>query len=195
MSSPSERLAAAKAAPRRTLDVEILLDGDLAVRRAELADRLAELESAEALDPRLAGEDPALTEVRAELDALAAESGDAFATLRFKALPGGAWAEIADRCPVRLDAEIDARYGYNMHKAAMLAAPLSGVWVVDGEEIPLRVENATQDSPAVDEWADLFATIAGSEAVAIYEAIFDLNVYGPQIRSYDLKKALATLPA
>lgn len=195
MSSPSERLAAVKAAPRRTLDVEILLDSDLAEKRKEVQSRLSGLRDEAARDPRLTGENPAIAETQAELDALIEESVGAVATLRFKQLPGSVWADISGRCPVRVDAELDTHYGYNMHKAAMLAAPLSGVWVVDGEEIPLRVENATQDTPAVDEWADLFATCAGSEAVAIHDAIFDLNVYGPQVRIYDAKKALATRPA
>lgn len=195
MSGFSERLAAAKSAPRPTKDVQVLLDDDLAARREALQ---AEIDAAKAEaenDPRLTGANPTEGKIQKKLDALLKESKEALVTLRFTRLPGDKWADITARCPVRVDAPIDRQYGYNMQAASMIAAPLCGVRVDGDEEIPLTVTAATEDTPAVNEWADLFTTITGHEFIRIMDAIYEMNEYAPAERINSLKKQLATHPA
>jgi hypothetical protein len=195
MSTFSEKLASAKAAPRKTKDVQILLDVDLAEQREALR---AELEKARAdatADQRLASSNPNVDAVQERLDKLITDSAESLITLRFERLSGDAWSEITARCPVRLDAPIDRQYGYNMHGVCKLAAPLSGGRVEGDTVIPLTVTKASEGIPAVDEWADLFETISGHEMVLIIDAIYDLNAWDPAHQVASLKKELATRPA
>lgn len=183
--SPSDRLAAAKGAMRPIKDVQILLDTDLAAQRESLRDEVARVKAEGELDPRLTSVNENEQAVQDKLDAILEESASALVTIRFKRLPGDVWADIADRCPARPDAPVDRHFGYDTLAAAKMAAPLSGSWLVGDEEVPL------EDS----EWADLFATIAGTEATAISSAIFELNVYDPQMDIAALVKELASRPA
>ena len=196
MSTFSEQLAAAKAAARPTKDVQVILDPGLSQKRAEL---LAEVEAAKAKaenDPRLTAVDEEELKVQEKLDALLEASANSLRTIRFAQLPGDKWGDITSRCPVRLDAPIDRSYGYNMQQASMMAAPLCGVAVEeDGTEVPLIVSDATADSPAVDEWADLFERITGHEFIRIMDAIYELNEWAPGERINTLKKQLANRPA
>lgn len=195
MTSFSERLQAAKAAPRPTLDVQVLLDADLSARREELQAALDRARVSAENDQRLASDpndDPAVVKVQKKLDALITESAGALVTLRFTSLPGSQWADITARCPVRLDAPIDRQYGYNMQAASTFAAPLCGVRVEDGVEVPLLVTPAASGVPAVDEWADLFTTITGHEFIRIMDAIYELNEYAPAQRIAQAKKRSAS---
>lgn len=193
MTSFSERLSAAKAAPRPTLDVSVLLDADLSARREELQDAVDKARASADNDQRLAaGPDPAVVKVQKKLDTLIKESAGALVTLRFTSLPGSQWADITARCPVRLDAPIDRQYGYNMQAASTFAAPLCGVRVEDGAEVPLTVTPAAEGVAAVDEWADLFTTITGHEFIRIMDAIYELNEYAPAQRIAAAKKGSAS---
>lgn len=195
MSKFKERLAAAKAAPKPFRDVTITLDADIAEKRAVLKEELEAARAEAANDQRLTAVNPREAEIQGKLDELYELTEDSLITLRFTRLPGDQWAEVTARCPVRLDAPIDSVYGYDMHKAARLAAPLCGVLVEGDELVPLRVEKATGEHEGIDEWRDLFATIAGVEYIAIIDALYDLNVYEPSNRVDQLKKELATRPA
>lgn len=196
MSSFSERLAAAKAAPRKTKDVSILLDTDLAEQREALRAQIERVRDVAAQNQRLAGgPNPEEVRLQEQLDKLLADSADALITLRFERLAGDTWSEITARCPVRLDAPIDRQYGYNMHQVCKLAAPISGARVEGDELVPLIVQAATPDTPAIDEWADLFQTISGHEMILIIDAIYDLNAWDPAHQVASLKKELATRPA
>jgi len=196
MSTFSEQLAAAKSSARPTKDVQVILDPGLAKQRAAL---VAEVEAAKAKaenDPRLSAVNEEELKVQEKLDALLEASADSLRTLRFTQLSGDKWGEITSRCPVRLDAPIDRSYGYNMQQASTMAAPLCGVAVDDdGTEVSLVVSEATADSPAVDEWADLFATITGHEFIRVMDAIYELNEWAPGERINTLKKQLANRPA
>lgn len=192
MKSFDDVLAAAKAAPRPFQDVTVSLDDDVAKRRAELHDQLSAARANP--DARLASKS-APEIIQEQLEELMELTADQLVTLRFTRLPGNVWADIAARCPARIDAPVDRHFGYNMQAAALIAAPLSGVRMDGDTEVPLRVEKATAGTPAINQWADLFATIAGTEATQIESAIFDLNVYEPQQRVAQLKKELATRPA
>jgi len=178
LTSFAERLAAAKAAPKPTRDVDVILDAGLGQRIDELAAELIETRSEEAADGRLAMTFERTAAVQEKLDAARAEAHDSIVTLRFTRMPAAEWAEVIARCPVRLDSDIDREYGFDADKAGVLASPLCGVRLEGDDEVPLTE----------DEWRDLFATITGYEAALISDAIFALNFWGPAQRVADLKK-------
>lgn len=181
MSSFSERLSAAKEAERPTREVMVCLDTAISEKRAVLQ---AELEAARnPVDARLSMA-PDEEVIQSKLDELNELTGDALVTLRFTRLSGAEWSEIAARCPVRLDVPIDRQYGYNIHAACRVAAPLSGV-VVDGESV---------EKISDEEWSDLFSTISGHEFGLIVDAIYALNEWEPASHVAQLKKELATRP-
>lgn len=179
----SERLATAKAAPRPHRDITVSLDTDVAERRAALEEQIAK----SARDQRLSATSPA-DALNAELEKLLDDAAGTLVTLRFRRLPGDEWNDITSRCPARLDAPVDVHYGYNMQRATIFAAPRSGVRVDGDTEVPLIVLDATPDSPAIDEWADLFSVISGIEFARIEDAIFGLNVFEPTQQLNELSK-------
>lgn len=197
MSTPSEKLAAAKLKPRAFVDVDILLDSGISDARDALIAELQAAVEADALDPRLTGENPAIDKLRAAIEALLDEAADSFVTIRVTALPGDVWSDIESRSPARMDSPGDKRFGYNTQTAARKALPLSAGWLVDGEVVPLAVVEAdlTTQTEAVDEWADLFTQISGSDAATLESAVWELNVANPQVAINEIKKALATRPA
>jgi len=201
MTTPSEKLAAAKARPRKFVDVDVLLDTGVADARDELQRELDDAIAADEQDPRLAGENPAIAKIRKAIDKVLESAADSIATIRVHALPGDVWADIEARSPARPGAAGDARYGYNTQGAALKALPLSAGWLIDGEVVPLVVSpevpaaGDTPAVPAVDEWRDLFSTISGTEAATLESAVWELNVANPQVAIADIKKALATRPA
>jgi DNA-directed RNA polymerase subunit H (RpoH/RPB5) len=205
MSSFKERLAAAKVAPRKTVEVQVVVDEDLSNQREELKDALEKARVAQASDPRLTGEDPAIEELQEKLDEILALSAEALVTLRFTKLKGDDWTSIAGKHPARLEYPIDRQYGYDMHGATKEAAAFvdaAGVAYggrVEGDVVvPLEVttrEQIAAGATKVDEWADLFGVISGHEMSAIMEAVYSLNEYDPAVRVGELKNELATRPA
>jgi hypothetical protein len=189
MSTFSERLEGAKNAVKPSRDVVVSLDADVSERRAELRELLAKARANP--DARMAARsEPEL--IQEQLDELLELTAESLVTLRFTRMSGVAWAEVTARCPVRLDAAIDRQYGYNVHAVCALAAPLSGVRVDGDDVVPLIVSAASQGTPAVNEWADLFDTISGHEFGLIVDAIYELNEYEPASRVAQLKKEQAT---
>lgn len=184
MSNFKERLTAAKDAAKPYRDVVVSLDADISEQRALLRSQIDAARKSN--DARLAAKSEAdeLQEKLDELNELVAES---LVTLRFTRLSGVEWAEITARCPMRLDAPIDRQYGYNMHSACKLAAPVSGGRLEDGVVVPLEVTDQ------VNEWQILFDTISGHEFSIIVDAIYELNEYEPAARITQLKKESATL--
>jgi hypothetical protein len=195
MVSFDDRLAAAKVRPKQHQDVEVLLDSDLSDKREALRLALEVAKATTQSDQRLSAVDTESADLEAQLNDLIEESADSIIRLRFYRLPGEVWADIVSRCPARIGAPMDEHYGYNMQQAAKLAAPINGVRVDGDELVPLRYEAATTDSPAVNQWADLWQSIAGSEASRIESAIWELNVYEPDSRMGQIKNQLATRPA
>ncbi len=182
MTTFAERLAAAKAAPKDTRDVDIILDTVLARRVDALAADLTATRAEEAADGRLTQTYERTAAVQALLDAARAEAREAIVTLRFTQMPAMQYADVKAQCPVRLEADIDRYYGFNADKLAVISSPLCGVRLEqDGEdvsEVPLTD----------DEWRDMFASISGHELGLIADAIFDMNEHGPARRVVDLKK-------
>lgn len=177
----TERLAKAKAAPRPTQDVEIILDAGIGDRIDAIRDELMLTQQEEAADLRLGQGFPKSDALQAKLDEAVSEAAGMVVTLRFTQMPAAEWAEVVARCPLRIDVEIDNKYGFDTDKIAALAAPLSGQRVEDGDLFKL----------ADDEWRDLFDTISGNEIRRIADAIFYLNEFLPGKRLADAKKALA----
>lgn len=204
MTSPSEQLAAAKAAQEKNRpyrDVTVLLDAGLAEKRDRLREQLDAAKAEVAQDQRLAAEDPpAVVELKEQLDAILAESKASLQTVRFLKATPTFWADVTARCPVRLGSPVDQHYGYNMTLATQLVAQKCAGWLIDGERVPFVKTAATVDGegntvPAVDEWADLIETISGGEFAEMESAVFDLNVYGPSVARQALLNELATHPA
>jgi hypothetical protein len=181
VTSFAERLAAAKAAPRPTRDVEVILDAGLGEKIDALADELIATRAEEAADDRLGQTFARTAAVQEKLEAAKAEARDSIVTLRFTRMPAAQWADVISRCPVRLESDIDKQYGFDADKAAVIGAPLCGV----------RLEGDDEVEVSDDEWRDLFATITGYEVACIADAIFALNFWGPAQRVSDLKKGFS----
>lgn len=191
MSSVSEKLAAAKAAPRPFLDVSVALTDTLSDGRAALLESVKDAKKSRAKD-----RNARVAKVEAELDALLRAEVESLLTLRFYKLDGDRWADLTAQCPLRLNSPIDRQYGYNILAVVKLAAPLSGVSVEGDEEVPLTVSEASEDSPEpVDEWSDLFRVLSGHEVSRIVDAVYRLNEYDPAKRVSRLKKASTAMTA
>jgi hypothetical protein len=110
--------------------------------------------------------------------------------LKFTELPAERWADICAHSPVRPEVLYDEQYGYNIHSACRMAAPLCGVRVVAGEDVPLEMRRDPSTGRVVgSEWDDLFDVISGHEFGLIADAIWELNEWGPQQRLEAAKKA------
>ncbi|KPG86516.1 hypothetical protein [Frigoribacterium sp. RIT-PI-h] len=116
--------------------------------------------------------------------------------LRFRKADSLVWVEAVDRSPARQPIEnypYDSLYGYNLRNVTRLVAPKTGVLLIDGKEVPLRVDAPNPDEPdaeLVNEWAELFETISGRAESKIGDAIYALNEYESQAA---LARTLAAL--
>lgn len=173
MSTFAEQVAATRAA-RPSKEVQVILDGEFSLERERL---LAELESVDSSDVRLAAVSPA-EEIQARLDALTESAKDSIVTLRFKRLSGRVWADLTSRNPVRLDVPIDKHYGYNYDAVCEAAAALNGVRIEGDDEVPLTTE----------EWSELFDVLSGAEIGLIRDAVWELNEWEPSQRLNALVK-------
>ena len=180
MTTFSQRLAAAKAAPRPYRDVRVLLDTGLAERRDELLEQLDAAEERDASDQRLAApSDEHSAPIRAELDEIAQAAASAVETIRITRIPGDDWAEIVSRNPSRLDVPIDTHYGYNYDAVCNAAAVFRGA---DGAAFAHRVEGDELVPIEPAEWFDLISVVSGSEATELRDAVWSLNEYEPAQR-------------
>lgn len=188
MSTFAEKLAAAKAAPRPTSDVQVLLAADLVAER----DRLQAIIDAPVEDERL-GAATAQDDAQAALDALLLTAGDAVITLRFTQLRGTDWAALTSEFPPRSGVAVDKMYAYNFDAVTLAAARfvdadgrVYGHRLEDGVEVPLVVK------PETDEWADLFDALSGHDLRNVRNTIWGLNEYLPQMQMEALGKAFGT---
>ena len=173
MTTFGEKLAAAREA-RPTKDVQVALDGELAIEREKL---MAALDAASD-EQRLASVSEK-DEIKARLDALTETANDALVTLRFTRMSGRAWAELTSKHPVRVDVPIDRRYGYNYDAACEAAAVVTGV----------RVDGDSLEPISEEEWRDLFDVLSGNEVGLIRDAVWSLNEFDPQQRLDALVKS------
>lgn len=109
--------------------------------------------------------------------------------LKFTVMDSMDWANTTARFPMRPNTAIDARYGYNVHGVARAAAPLCGVRVEDGKDVPLGVTRDEKGKVVESEWEDLFDALSGHEFTVVASAIWGLNEWGPSARIEAAKKA------
>ncbi|TFD27523.1 hypothetical protein [Cryobacterium cryoconiti] len=200
MSSITEKIAAAKAAPKTTLDVTVSLLRDLAEKRAELTAELATAK--EANDDRLSAP-TAASVVQEKLDEILAEEADSLVTLRFTRLPGDEWTKLTRLCPPDPNSLLDQFYKYSLDEVCKLAAKFVHAdgtvygHVVNGDDLEVPVvHRKTKSNPnPTDEWQDIFTATSGPEFSSIVDALYALNVYGPSERLLELKKVSASLTA
>lgn len=107
------------------------------------------------------------------------ELGGDVVTFRFRRMDGLDWVGLTAKCPPRPDVPVDVQFGYNVHAAAQLAAPKSGV-VVEGDN------EAALDG---EQWAEVWPVLSGPGFHDIADAIFTLNQWTPQGRVEAIKKA------
>lgn len=101
------------------------------------------------------------------------------------------WAELADRAPMRPDVAIDRGYGYNIRQLTLNAIPLcSTVTGPDGSEVEFKVDPVEVKKNRVDEWAEFLRAITPSRFAALSDALFALNVWGPDREVEAARKAL-----
>jgi hypothetical protein len=187
MSSFVEKMAAAKAAPRPTLDVTVSLNKDLSEQRAALE---AELVAAKvANDDRLSAP-TAASAVQERLDAILDEEADTLIVVRFTRLPGDAWNALTRLCPPNPASILDMHYRYGLDAVCKMAAQFISddgtvyAHIVEGDELT-----------TTNEWPQIFEAISGPEFSTIVDALYSLNVYGPSERLAELKKRSASLTA
>jgi hypothetical protein len=187
MSSFKEKMAAAKMAPRQTMDVSVSLNRDLAEKREEL---LAELAAArENNDDRMSAP-TAASSIQTKLDAILTEEDDTLIVLRFTRLPGDAWNALTRLCPPTPGSILDAHYRYGLDAVCKLAAKY-----VDPDGLPFGHVVEGDELTTTTDWDDIFAAISGPEFSTIVDTLYALNVYAPTERLAELKKRSASLLA
>lgn len=182
MTTFAEKLAAKKAAPESTADVQLLFADGLAAKR----DELQAVIDAPAEDERL-GVVSNADNAREALRELMATAGDALETIRFIRLPGGKWSEITSAHPPRPGAAIDHVRQYNFD-----AVPIAAAQYVDeetGKAYAGRVDGDEVVPISAEEWADILSTASGFEIKQIRDTVWGLNEYLPEVTIGALGKA------
>jgi len=101
-------------------------------------------------------------------------------TLKFTELDSADWADARALNPMRPQSQIDRHFGHNYHGTARVAAPQSGVRLVDGEPVSLTI----------DQWAKLFKAISARDFQAVADTLLALHDFLPEQRLEQAKKAL-----
>ena len=200
MSTTSEKIAAAKAAPRDFLDVTVSLNKNLSEQREALEAALADAKTSN--DDRL-GAPTAESIVQAKLDALLNEAVDTLVTLRFTVLPGDEWSALTRMCPPNPEVVLDRHFGYSLNAVAKLAAKYVSSdgtvygHAVEGDSLTVPVQHlVTKTNPnPTNEWNDMFSLMSGPEFGTIVDTIYGLNVDAPNKRLNAAKNHLASLTA
>lgn len=103
--------------------------------------------------------------------------------LRFTELGGRDWAACTLASIPRSGVATDSVFGFNVTMAAELAAPKSGVRVVEDSETELTAE----------QWSRLFDAVDSTGRQAITDAVMAVNEHAQIARIHDAKKALEGL--
>lgn len=195
MSKLGDRLNKAKSAPRPQRELTVLIDQDLIERRDELVARLQAIPAVEASDERLAEADPNQPQrdaIIAEMAKLDEESEDALLELQITKAIGSDWSATAAKYPPRDKVILDNNWGLDLHG---LVQNEGYRWIQyrDGDTWKhFEYNEGEGDYDPVDEWKDLCEVISGFDSTRIANAVFDLNVWGPQQRRDSLGKVLAS---
>lgn len=122
----------------------------------------------------------ALAKARAERPAptlVPVAVGDELYNVEVVRLDGMDWAGVVAECPISDPAQ--ARLGFDANKAALLACSRYAR-LLDGDE---PVEDV--------EWPDLFQALSGEEVRGLAATWWSMNVFDPNQRVAELKKASA----
>jgi hypothetical protein len=164
--SKSKISAAREGYTPRTNTVTICLDTGISSERDALMAQLAEASKPKAkANERLAQKSPA-TKLREEIEALEKREREHMHTLRFAKLSPLEWADVTALYSPRDGSHFDASLGYNHHAAAVHAAKINGVEIVDGEVVKLDDED----------WAAILEVASGWDIENIVTVVLDLNV-------------------
>ena len=106
--------------------------------------------------------------------------GDKSLTFRFTEMEPQVWAGCTLASIARNGVVIDALFGYDVTAAAVKAAPLSGVQIVDGSPVDL--------TPA--QWSKLFGVLESAGFNSISDAVLAVNEDAQLQRMEQAKKAL-----
>jgi len=164
--SKSKISAAREGYTPRTATVTICLDTGISAERDALMAQLAEASKPKAkANERLAQKSPA-TKLREQIAELEAREREHMHTLRFAKLSPLQWADITALYPPRDASHFDHSLGYNHHAAAVHAAKLNGVEVVDDKVVALDDED----------WAAILEVASGWDLENVVTVVLDLNV-------------------
>ena len=200
MTSITDKLTAAKAAPKSNVEVTVSLVSDIAEKREAL---FAELEAAKTVNDDRAGMKTATSVIQEKIDTILEQEVDTLITLRFTRLPGDTWTRLSRLCPPT-PATLDQHLGYGLDETCKLAAKYvdertGDVYgqVVNGDSLETPVvQIKTKSNPEpTDEWQDIFTATSGPEFRAIVDAIYGINVHYAVERLSELKKLSARLTA
>ncbi|TFD61131.1 hypothetical protein E3T43_01285 [Cryobacterium sp. Hh7] len=200
MTSLSDKIAAAKAAPRDHLDVTVSLNKDMSEAVEALTAELATAKKSN--DDRL-GAPTAASIVQEKIDAVLSEAVDQLVTMRFTQLPGDEWRVLTQMCPPNPELILDRRLGYSVIDTCKLAAQYEDKagrfygHVVDGDELTVPIAHkVTKTNPdPTNEWQDMYSLMSGPEFTAIVDTIYALNVDAPIKRLNAVKNHSASLTA
>lgn len=164
--SKSKISAAREGYKPRTNTVTICLDTGISAERDALMAKLAEASKPKAkADERLTQASPA-AKLRKQIDDLEEREREHMHTLRFAKLTPLQWADITALYEPRDGSHFDHSLGYNHHAAAIHAAKLNGVEVVDDKVVPLDD----------DDWAAILEVASGWDIENVVTVVLDLNV-------------------
>jgi hypothetical protein len=173
-----DRLAAAKAAPKASMDLEVLLDADLSDQIGQLEAERDRLADDFKRDARLGAVDQSIAVGERIDEMLSSATVDKF---RFYRMDGLKWAALIAEHPPRTHVALDLRYGFNLHEVTPVAVVSCGR-LLDGEnEVSLPKE----------QWNDLLTVLSGHEVERIADALFVLNEWDPERAVQRAKKASA----
>lgn len=172
-----DRLAAAKAAPKASMVVEVVMNSAVDTRLAELEEQLKQAEIDFSMDQRYSAVNPAVA-IQEQIDALA--DGAPLERIRVYQMDSDAWGELVSLHPPRSSVAADVRFGYNTYEIAKPAAKQCAVVIDEDDEITLTS----------DEWDDLFKVTPRLPS-QIANALFSLNVWEPAEAVERAKKAFA----
>jgi hypothetical protein len=191
MSSYGEKIVRAQAAQSARpiyKDVTVSLDSALADERAELIRQIGALNQERqsivdaakgvlTLSPDTSAVDKKANAIAAKIKKIDRLEQDSLITVRVYRAKGDEWMDLKAGNPARLNSAIDRGVGYNVNTLTVAACVLHGR-VVEGEQ---------ESQPTQDEWASLFALLAGGEFERIVDLVYQVNVADSQQRTESLK--------
>jgi hypothetical protein len=151
----------------RTATVTVCLDSEIADQRDDLMRALAEANKTKAKANDRLTQKTAATKLREEIAELEDREREHMHTLRFTKLDGLAWADLTAIYAPRENSAFDQQLGYNHHAAAIHAAKVNGVELVDGET------RSIDD----DDWSTILEVASGWDVENIVTAVLELNVF------------------